>query len=93
MLLMRFYNGQSGRFFPSYDAICATAGCCRAWVGRPLKSAGLLGVVDRLVRVRWKDEASLAWRGPGDADEQLLGLRGRGKTFGKFARRSEQSAF
>jgi hypothetical protein len=64
-LLMRFHNGQSGRCFPSYDAISEAAGCCRASVApslQALEAAGLLGVCNRLMRVRWKDEASLAWR-------------------------------
>ena len=64
-LLMGFHNCRSGRAFPSYDAIQEAAGCCRATVAaalRALEESGLLTVLNRLVRVRWKDEAALAWR-------------------------------
>jgi hypothetical protein len=64
-LLMGFHNGKSGRCFPSYDAIAEAAGCCRQTVATALaalEAAGLLGVANRLVRVRWKDALALAWR-------------------------------
>jgi hypothetical protein len=34
-LLMGFHNGRDGRCFPSYDRICAAAGCCRQTVPPP----------------------------------------------------------
>jgi hypothetical protein len=64
-LLMGFHNNASGRCFPSYDAISEAAGCCRRTVAASLaalEAAGLLGVANRLVRVRWKDELARAWR-------------------------------
>jgi hypothetical protein len=64
-LLIGFHNNKSGRCFPSYARIEEAAGCCRATVAaalRALEEAGLLSVCNRLVRVRWKDEAALAWR-------------------------------
>jgi hypothetical protein len=64
-LLMGFHNGKSGRCFPSYARLQEAAGCCRATVAaalQALEESGLLTVLNRLVRVRWKDEAALAWR-------------------------------
>jgi Helix-turn-helix domain len=64
-LLMGFHNEGSGRCFPSYERLQEAAGCCRASVAaslRALEESGLLTVLNRLVRVRWKDEAALAWR-------------------------------
>jgi hypothetical protein len=64
-LLMGFHNNGSGRCFPSYDAIAEAAGCCRRMVAdalAALEAVGLLGVANRLVRVRWRDELALAWR-------------------------------
>src|SRR6476469_4001185 len=64
-LLMGFHNGKSGRCFPAYEAIQEAAGCCRQTVAASLAAlerAGLLGVANRLVRVRWRDELALAWR-------------------------------
>ena len=64
-LLMGFHNNDSGRCFPSYDAIAEAAGCCRRTVAMALaalEAAGLLSVVNRLVRVKWRDELALVWR-------------------------------
>jgi hypothetical protein len=64
-LLMGFHNCGSGRCFPSYDRISEAVGCCRQTVATALaalEAAGFLGVCNRLVRVRWKDEFSHAWR-------------------------------
>jgi Helix-turn-helix domain len=64
-LLMSFHNGASGRCFPSYARLEEAAGCCRATVAaalQALEASGLLTVLNRLVRVRWKDEAALAVR-------------------------------
>jgi hypothetical protein len=64
-LLMGFHNCRTGRAFPSYDAIQEAAGCSRATVAaslQALEESGLMTVWNRLVRVRWKDEAALAWR-------------------------------
>ena len=54
-LLMGFHNAASGRCFPSYDRLQEAAGCCRQTVAASLaalEAAGLLGVCNRLVRVR-----------------------------------------
>ena len=64
-LLIGFHNAKSGRCFPSYKAISEAAGCCERTVAAALaalEESGLLTVCNRLVRVRWKDELSLAWR-------------------------------
>lgn len=64
-LLMGFHNSGSGRCFPSYARLEEAADCCRATVAaalQALEESGLLTVLNRLVRVRWKDEASFAWR-------------------------------
>jgi hypothetical protein len=64
-LLMQFHNCGSGRCFPSYKAISNAAGCCERTVAAALaalEESGLLTVCNRLVRVRWKDELSRAWR-------------------------------
>jgi hypothetical protein len=64
-LLLQFHNCGSGRCFPSYARLQDAAGCCRQTVAASLASleaAGLLGVSNRLVRVRWKDELARAWR-------------------------------
>jgi Helix-turn-helix domain len=64
-LLMGFHNAASGRCFPSYDRLQEAAGCCRQTVAASLaalEAAGLLGVCNRLVRVRWKDELAMATR-------------------------------
>jgi hypothetical protein len=64
-LLMGFHNAKSGRCFPSYKAISEAAGCCERTVAaalHALEESGLLTVCNRLIRVRWKDELSLAWR-------------------------------
>ena len=64
-LLMTFHNSGDGRCFPSYQAICEAADCSRALVApalQTLEECGLLTVCNRLVRVRWKDEAALATR-------------------------------
>ena len=64
-LLMGFHNGASGRCFPSYERIQEAAGCCRATVAaalQALEESGLLTVLNRLVRVRWRDEVSLSHR-------------------------------
>jgi hypothetical protein len=64
-LLMGFHNAKSGRCFPSYKAISEAAGCCERTVAAALaalEESGLLTICNRLVRVRWKDELSLAWR-------------------------------
>jgi len=64
-LLMQFHNCGSGRCFPSYARLQDAVGCCRQTVAAAiasLEAAGLLGVSNRLVRVRWKDELALAWR-------------------------------
>ena len=64
-LLMQFHNAGSGRCFPSYKRIQEAVGCSKATVAAALKAleqCGLLSVCNRLVRVRWKDEAALAWR-------------------------------
>jgi hypothetical protein len=64
-LLLQFHNCGSGRCFPSYKAISNAAGCCERTVAAALaalEESGLLTVCNRLVRVRWKDELSLAWR-------------------------------
>jgi Helix-turn-helix domain len=64
-ILMQFHNCRSGRAFPSYDAIQEAAGCCRQTVAAALavlEECGLLTVLNRLVRVRWKDELARAWR-------------------------------
>jgi hypothetical protein len=64
-ILMQFHNSESGRAFPSYDAIQKAAGCSRATVAAALaalEQCGLLTVWNRLVRVRWKDQAALVWR-------------------------------
>ncbi len=62
-LLMGFHNSKTGRCFPSYDRLQEAAGCCRQTVASALaalEAAGLLSVCNRLLRVRWKDEAALA---------------------------------
>jgi hypothetical protein len=49
-LLVGFHNGQSGRCFPSYDAIAEATGCCRRMVAdalTALEAAGLLGVAKK----------------------------------------------
>jgi hypothetical protein len=64
-LLMGFHNNDSGRCFPSYDAIAEAAGCCRRTVAMALaalEAAGLLSVANRLVRVKWRDELAPVWR-------------------------------
>ena len=64
-LLMGFHNCGTGRCFPSYERIQEAAGCCRATVAAALQAieeSGLMTVYNRLVRVRWRDEISLAWR-------------------------------
>jgi hypothetical protein len=64
-ILMQFHNCKSGRAFPSYNRIQEVAGCCRQTVAaalQALEECGLLSVFNRLVKVRWKDELSLAWR-------------------------------
>jgi hypothetical protein len=64
-LLMGFHNSASGRCFPSYRRIAEAAGCCERTVAAAiaaLEAAGLLGVANRLIRVRWRDELALAWR-------------------------------
>jgi hypothetical protein len=64
-ILMQFHNCKSGRAFPSYNRIQEAAGCCRQTVAaalQALEESGLLTVLNRLVRVRWKDGAALAWR-------------------------------
>jgi hypothetical protein len=64
-LLMSFHNGQSGRCFPSYKRIAEAAGCCERTVAdaiAALEATGLLGVANRLIRVRWRDELALAGR-------------------------------
>jgi Helix-turn-helix domain len=64
-LLIGFHNAKSGRCFPSYRAISEAASCCERTVAAALaalEECGLLTVCNRLVRVRWKDELSLAWR-------------------------------
>jgi Helix-turn-helix domain len=64
-LLIGFHNAKSGRCFPSYKAISEAAGCCERTVAAALaalEESGLLTVLNRLVRVRWKDELSRAWR-------------------------------
>jgi len=64
-LLMGFHNAKTGRCFPSYTALQEAAGCCRATVAaslQALEECGLLSVCNRLLRVRWKDEAALAMR-------------------------------
>jgi hypothetical protein len=64
-LLMEFHNAGSGRCFPSYKRIQEAVGCSKATVAaalRALEAVGLLGVCNRLVRVRWRDEPSRCWR-------------------------------
>jgi Helix-turn-helix domain len=64
-LLMSFHNCGTGRCFPSYDRLQEAAGCCRQTVAASLaalEAAGLLGVCNRLVRVRWKDALAMATR-------------------------------
>ncbi len=54
-LLWSFHNAASGACFPSYEAIAAAAGCCRATVCTAIKAledAGILSWCQRLVRVR-----------------------------------------
>jgi hypothetical protein len=60
-LIMGFHNCGSGRCFPSYQRLEEAADCCRATVTaalQALEDSGLLTVFNRLVRVRWRDEAS-----------------------------------
>ena len=64
-LVTVFHNADSGRCFPSYEAIQEAVGCCRATVAMALaalEAAGLLTVCNRLLRVRWKDEKALTIR-------------------------------
>ncbi|MCL2429405.1 MAG: helix-turn-helix domain-containing protein [Alphaproteobacteria bacterium] len=54
-LIFVFHNCQSGRCFPSYEAIAEAAGCARATVAAALDAlerTGILVVQNRLVRVR-----------------------------------------
>jgi hypothetical protein len=64
-ILMQFHNCKSGRAFPSYNRLQEAVGCCRQTVAASiaaLEAAGLLGVCNRLVRVRWRDELALVTR-------------------------------
>jgi hypothetical protein len=69
-LLMQFHNCRDGRCFPAYEAIAEAAVACRRTA---LEAAGLLGVCNRLVRVRWRDERQQ------HVGEPLRGKRGDGK--------------
>lgn len=56
-LLWGFHNGQTGKCFPSYDAIAAKAGCSRDTVCQAIKAleaANVLAWVHRLSRVRFQ---------------------------------------
>jgi hypothetical protein len=62
-LLHRFANLKDGRCFPSYERLAEAAGCCARTVGRciqALERVGLVTWVNRIVRVRERDEPS--WR-------------------------------
>lgn len=55
VLLLRFHNGGSGHCYPSYDAIKAATGFCRATIAKALgilERIGVLKITRRLVRAR-----------------------------------------
>src|SRR3954453_1982821 len=57
-LLWGFHNAASGACFPSYEAIAATAECCRDTVCEAVKAlafAGVLTWVNRIVRERVRE--------------------------------------
>jgi hypothetical protein len=64
-LLVGFHNGASGRCFPSYAKIAAAAGCCPRSISealRALEACQLVTVINRLIRVRVRDEQACCWR-------------------------------
>lgn len=65
-LLYDFLNWADGRCFPSYETISKKAGVARSVVAEAIKvieAFGVMRVVNRLLRVRWKerDQDGRAW--------------------------------